>query len=152
MSTMTPESIKAIMVTLDADQGRALFIVLTDDQSVNRLGTGAVNNDENDLFIGKTDDPLFLQLRAMVRPEWLQHFGRYDIPSKVGSICKLTLLFKFAAEEGGIEFSYGSDSQGPPGDIVHFVTEAVRLTDPWYARQKSLVANRKQSKPWWRFW
>jgi hypothetical protein len=151
--TMTPESINAIMVKLDIADRQALFIVLANDGLVNRLGTGAVNNTENDLFIGRTNDPLFTELRAQVRPEWLDRFGEYDVPSKAGSTCKLSVLFKAAqGDKGGVSFIYGSESQGPPGDICHFVTEAVRLTDPWYEKQKQMAANSKKDRPWWRPW
>lgn len=150
---MTPETINAIMVKLDVADRQALFIVLAHDGLVNRLGTGAVNNTENDLFIGRTNDPLFAQLRAQVRPEWMEHFGSYDVPSKAGSTCTLSVLFKAAGgDEGGLRFVYGSESQGPPGDICQFVTEAVRLTDPWYEKQKQMAANPKKDKPWWKPW
>lgn len=149
---MTPDSINAIMVKLDVAERQLLFIVLAADGLVNRVGTGAMNNSENDLFIGRTTDPLFATLREQVRPEWLEHFGAYDIPGKVGSTCTLSLLFKTSeGQEGGIQFVYGSESQGPPSDICEFVTEAVRLTDPWYATQKQMAAPKK-SKPWWRLW
>src|SRR5262245_23162358 len=95
---MTPETINAIMVKLDIADHQALFIVFAKDGLVNRLGTGAVNNTENGLFIGRTNEPLFAQLRAQVRPEWMEHFGTYDVPSQVGSTCKLSVLFQ--AEEG----------------------------------------------------
>jgi hypothetical protein len=149
LPTMTPESINAIMVKLDIADRQALFIVLADDGLVNRLGTGAVNNTENDLFIGRTSEPLFAQLRAKVRPEWMDRFGSYDVASKTGSTCKLSVLFEAAeGEGGGVSFVYGSESQGPPGDICQFVTEAVRLTDPWYEKQKQTAANAKKDKPW----
>src|SRR4051812_27810452 len=108
---MTPQSINAIMVTLDIADQQALFIVLSEDGLVNRLGTGAVNNTENELFIGRTNDPLFAQLRAQVRPEWMNRFGSYDIGSKAGSSCKLSVLFMAnGGEEGGVSFAYGSES------------------------------------------
>src|SRR5437016_554446 len=115
---MKPESINAVMVKLDIADRQALFIVLANDGLVNRLGTGAVNNTENDLFIGRTNDPLFAQLRAQIPPKWMDRFGSYDVSSKAGSTCKLSVLFKAAeGEDGGVSFVYGSESQGPPGDI-----------------------------------
>ena len=135
--TMTPDSVKGIMVTLDVDDRRVLFIVLTDDGLVNRQGTGSVGNVDNNLFIGLSDDPLFEQLRKQIQPEWMQLFGAYGARSKVGSICTLSILFKAdEGREGGIRFVYGAESEGPPADISQFVTEAVRLTDPWHEKQK----------------
>ncbi|MCE9555711.1 MAG: hypothetical protein K8T91_20365 [Planctomycetes bacterium] len=150
---MTPESIAAIMVKLEVAQRQSLFIVLANDGLVNRLGTGAANNTENDLFIGRTSEPLFAKLRAEVRNEWMDRFGSYDVPSKAGSVCVLSVLFKATdGEDGGMQFEYGSESQGPPGDICQFVTEAVHLTDPWYEEQKQMAAAPKKRKPWWRLW
>jgi hypothetical protein len=150
---MTPDSINAILVKLDVADRQALFVLLAEDGLVNRLGTGAVNNSENDLFMGRTNDPLFAQLRAQIRPEWMEHFGSYDVPSKAGTTCTLSVLFKAAeGNEGGVRFVYGSESQGPPGDIRQFVMEAVRLTDPWYEKQKQMAAAPKKGKAWWRLW
>jgi hypothetical protein len=150
---MTPELINAIIVKLDISDRQALFVLLANDGAVNRSGTGAVNNTDNDLFIGRTNDPLFEQLRAQIRPGWMDRLGSYDIPSKAGITCTLSVLFKTTeGEEGGVRFVYGSESQGPPGDICQFVTEAVRLTDPWYEKQKQLTAAPKKNKPWWRPW
>jgi hypothetical protein len=150
---MNPESIRSIMVALEVADQPALFVLLADDGLVNRLGTGAVNNTEIDLYIGRTNDPLFAQLREKVRPEWMNHFGSYDIPSKVGSTCSLSVLFKAAeGEEGGVRFRYGSQSDGPPEDIRQFVLEAICLTDPWYEKQKQMAAASKKKKPWWRLW
>jgi hypothetical protein len=144
---MTRESIGAIMVKLDVEDRQALFIVLADDGLVNRLGTGAVDSDENDLFIGRTNEPLFAQLKALIRPQWLEHFGAYDAPSKAGSTCTLSVLFKTTTgQEGGIRLVYSSESQGPPSDIREFVMEAARLTDPWYKKQKRMTAGFKEEQ------
>jgi hypothetical protein len=151
---MTPESITATLIKLDIDGRQSLFVVLAADGLVNRLGTGSVDNSENDLFIGRTSEPLFSQLRARVQPQWMAQLGGYDVPDKVGSACTLSVLFQGSnGEEGGLEFSYGSESQGPPAEICAFVTEAVRLTDPWYEQQKRMVReSKKKKKPWWRPW
>jgi len=136
-TTITPDSVKGIMVTLDVDDRRVLFIVLTDDGLVNRQGTGTLGNLDNDLFIGLSDEPIFEQLRAQIQPEWMQRLGAYGTRSKAGSTCTLSILFKAEeGREGGIRFVYGSESEGPPGDIAQFVTEAVRLTDPWHEKQR----------------
>ena len=79
-----PDSIDAIMVKLDVADRQVLFVVLASDGLVNRLGTGAADNAVNDLFIGRTDEPLFAQLRALVRPEWLELLGSYEGPDEGG--------------------------------------------------------------------
>src|SRR5258705_7694801 len=66
---MTKESIKAIFVELEIDGKQSLAVLLVDDGLVNRLGTGAVDNTERDLFIGRANESLFAQLRDKVQPE-----------------------------------------------------------------------------------
>jgi hypothetical protein len=150
---MNSESIKAIMVELEVESRQSLFVLLTDDGLVNRLGTGAVDNAERSLFIGHTNEPLFAELRAKVQPEWMSHQGAYDVGKKAGRTCTLTIMFKDTeGQEGGFRFRYGSKSEGPPGDICQFVAEAVRLTDPWYEDQKLMAGGPKRTKPWWKIW
>ena len=150
---INPETIKVIMVQLDIADKPALFIVLAEDGMINRAGTGAINNSEHDMYIGRTKDPLFAELRAKVQPEWMEHLGLYDVHEKAGKTCTLTVSFKASDGDGGsLRFVYGSESQGPPDDICNFVTEAVRLINPWYDRQKQTSASPRKNKPWWRFW
>jgi len=63
----------------------------------------------------------------------------------------LTIILKAdAGPEFHLRFRYGSESQGPPADICHFVAEAVRLTDLWLESQKLVAGGSKKSKPWWK--
>jgi hypothetical protein len=137
----TIEDISVIWLTIKVDGKNTLFLTLGSDGLVNRLGTGAVNNTEIDMFIGKTNDPLFLQLRSRIDPRWLAQMGAiYTLPERRGKECELTVGFKLRdSTETGATFRYGSESQGPPGDIVQFVIDAVGLTTPWYEREKSRV-------------
>ena len=150
---MTMESLRVIMVDLDVDGQQSLVVLLDQEGLVNRLGTGAVNNTERKFFIGRTDQPLFAQLRDKVDSAWITHQGAYEVPEKRGSLCTLTIMFQHAdGQENAIRFRYGSESEGPPGDICHFVAEAVRLTDPWYGQQKLLAGGEARAKPWWKLW
>ena len=150
---ITKESIKVIFVELEIDGKPSLAVLLADDGLVNRLGTGAVDNTERDLFVGRADEPLFAQLRDKVQPEWLSHPGAYDVPEKAGRTCTLTIILKpSAGPESGLRFRYGSKSQGPPDDICRFVAEAVRLTNSWYEDQKLIAGGRTRAKPWWKIW
>jgi hypothetical protein len=130
----------------------SLFVLLAADGTVNRLGTGTVDNTERDLHIGLTQEPLFEQLRDMVQPAWMSFQGDYDVQEKAGLPCALTILFACdAGQEAGWRFRYGSESDGPPGEICEFVAEAVRLTEPWYQKQK-LGSGPSPVKPWWKIW
>jgi len=148
------ENIDAIAVSLEVDSKHALGIVLAADGLINRLGTGSVNNTENDLYIGITKNNLFDNLLSKIDSRWFEHQGSYDVPDKKGKICELTIIFLHEDSKESIwKFRYGSESQGPPDDIRQFVVEAIKLTEPWYIEQKKMVGKSSESnKPWWKFW
>ena len=52
--TVDSGEIAAILVTLRVNEEESLFVLVAADGSINRLGTGSVNNTDRDLFIGKT--------------------------------------------------------------------------------------------------
>jgi hypothetical protein len=147
--------IRAVTISLETGGKTALFILLAADGSINRMGTGAVNNKDKDLFIGVTKKTLFDQLMACLDDGMLKHTGGYDVPERRGVTCKLSIGFSFTnGKEDGFGFRYGAESSGPPGEIAQFVMKAVELTDPWFEKQKQMVkgAGPKRKKPWWKFW
>ena len=110
---LTKESIKIIFVDLEVNGKTSLFVLLADDGTVNRMGTGTADNTERELYIGLAKEPLFEQLRDMVQPDWMSLQGEYDIPEKEGLPCTLTILIAFGAgQEVGWRFRYGSESDG----------------------------------------
>src|SRR5207244_13397987 len=54
--------IVAINITLQVNGESALFILLAEDGTLNRLGTGSAQNQEHDMFIGVTGEPIFSYL------------------------------------------------------------------------------------------
>lgn len=130
-----------IMVTLLVSGERSLFIMLGVDGSINRVGTGAVDNAERDFFIGRTDPAVFLGLHKQITPELLAWCGqsRAD-PEPQGAVCELTVGFKRAnGEEVMTDWRYGSESQGPPREVGQFVVAAVSATDPWFYHQQAIT-------------
>ncbi len=145
--------INAVHITLEIDGKQSLFVLLSQEGTINRLGTGAVNNKENDLFIGMSPEPLLDQAKQSLTDDLLDHMGGYEVPDQKGASCRLSIGFMFAdGEENGFGFSYGSESQGPPPEISQFVVAAVKATEPWYQEQKKMVSANNKSKPWWKFW
>lgn len=170
--TTTPTSLRlppmdAIMVSLKVNGETVLFVLLAADGTANRMGTGSVYNQEWDMFIGLTNGEMFHQLRSRVDPTWFDRLGGYELPNRIGQECELMVGFRLAeGKETGLMFKYGSESQGPPGDVCDFVKAAVEITQPWLETQKAMVAKNaaapaadpapRQSestrKPWWKFW
>jgi hypothetical protein len=151
----TVSDINAVHLTLVAGEKQVLFILLAADGTINRQGTGALTNTDNDLFIGRTEEPLFANLISYLDDEMMKFMGGYNVEDQRGVPCKLLIGLSFLnAEDNGFGFRYGSESKGPPHEIVQFVTAAVRLTDPWFQQQKKIVSKAKGTggKPWWKFW
>jgi len=128
-----------ILVGLDIGGRQSLFIMVCSDGSINRLGTGAENNSENEMYMGKVGPELFGCLAAKITPQLLQWFGRGIAadPAPKGKLCKLKVGLK--REDGKETWSYwqyGTQSLGPPPEIREFVIAAVDATDSWYQNFK----------------
>ena len=136
-----PDEIHGILVTLKIGDEQSLFVMLGSDGSINRLGTGAVDNTERDMFIGRTEPGLFQQLRQQVTPQLLAWCGQSrTAPEPKGKNCELTVGFKRAnGEELMSGWRYGSESMGPPPEVAQFVVAAVRATDPWFEKQQAMA-------------
>ena len=133
--------IQLVSITLEIDGKHALFVLLSADGTVNRLGTGAVNNTENDLFIGHSPEPLIEQAKQALTDEMLDYMGGYDAPDQKGPSCRLSISFQFAnGDQNGFGFTYGAESDGPPHEIAQFVIAAVKATDPWFKEQKAMAS------------
>ena len=145
MGTVADIDLVVVSLKVGAAQSPALFILLARDGTVNRLGTGAVDNTERDLFIGRTTEPLFPALMNQFTDAMLQHVGGYEMRDRKGEDCRLSIALRFAdGSEDGFGFLYGSESEGPPQEIVQIVIEAARLTDPWYEAQKKTASAGKK--------
>ena len=136
--------VSALSIALDINHEPSLFIMLSADGSIKRMGTGTIEKPERELFIGKSDPAIFEAVRLRVTATMLQHLGMgYRSENQLGAACKLTLTFQFKdGTSNGCAFFYGSESEGAPEDVADLVTEAVRQTDPWYEGFKRTAAAR----------
>ena len=138
--TESPD-IAAVMVVLLVDGEQSLFILLSQDGAINRMGTGSTDQIERQLFIGKVGPDLFEQLRSQVTPGVVYFLGqRLAAPEPRGKLCELSVLFKYAdGRESVSVWRYGSESQGPHPEVRSFVVNAIRVTEPWFQQQKEMV-------------
>jgi hypothetical protein len=65
-------NIAGILITYLIDDQQVLFIMLTNDGAINRIGTASLEDAEGILCIGQTGLPIFESLKAMVNPEFLK--------------------------------------------------------------------------------
>lgn len=138
---MSPDDITGIGIYLKVDDDLSLFGLLAADGSINRLGTGALNNTEKAMFIGTTDPNLFQRLRAQITPALLKWIGGRVDQNLRGKVCELQIHLMLAnSTEESISLKYGSDSLQPPPEVSQFVAAFVEVTSPWYEAQKSPAA------------
>lgn len=134
------EGVSGIMVTLEVAGNQSLFILLARDGSINRLGTGTEDNIDKDMFIGMSDGAAFRQVRALAGPVIDNWIGGYGAPDPVGKLCKLLVGFQtIDGKDLMSHWEYGSESQGPPPEIVSIVMKAVEATDSWWQEQKAIA-------------
>jgi hypothetical protein len=130
--------IALISISIEVNDKPTLLVLLAADGTINRMGEGTEDSTDEPFVIDRTTKDYFAQLRSLVKPEWLPYLGSlWDLPNKKGKSAKLTISFAF--EDGtrnGLIFKYGTESEGPPGEIREFVYKAVDLTDSWYEEWK----------------
>ena len=133
----TREEVSGIFITIHIDDEQVLFILLDASGTVNRLGTGAEDNVEKQLFIEQSSSEMFEALKSGILPETAQWDGGYSASEPKGKPCRLTVGFMNGdGRESACMFEYGSESQGPPPELCDLVMAAVEITNPWYEEQK----------------
>jgi len=139
--------VDTIYVSLEVNARLSLAVLLGADGSINRMGTGTVKNTEHDLFIGLTDPAIFMAVRSHLTEEMLLILlgHTFRVPNPHGAPCKMTITLQFNnGTSGGFEILYGSESEGPPREVVDFVMAAILQTNPWYEDFKRMAAKRKK--------
>jgi len=141
------EEVVAIVVVLHIDGQQALFALLGADGSINRMGSGSSSPSDGEMFIGKAPPELFQLLRSKITPGVIHFLGqRLAAPNPRGKPCELTVCLKYATgREAASAWRYGSESQGPHPEVVDFVKETVRITEPWFQQQKAMVTRQATS-------
>ena len=126
--------IKRIFIKLESDGKQRLNIFFSDSGTINRMGDGSDDRISR-FFIGRTDEPIFAIFIEKISEDLLSLVGRYSFPDPKGELCKLIISFVGDDIDTGFEFTYGTDSDGPPEEIINLVNLALDLTDSWYEEQ-----------------
>lgn len=64
------KDISLIRIELDINNKQSLYILLAKDGSISRLGHGHIDEPDQTLYIGETEEPLFEQLLSRISPSW----------------------------------------------------------------------------------
>ena len=151
------EDIQQTLITLKVDDNQVLFLLISNDELINRKGDGNLDCKDNDLFIGKYSDNLFGKIKPYFTEEMNEYIGQTFKNNEIkGRTCDLSILVKGDNFETGTQFIYGELSQGPPNPFRSLVIKAIELTEPWFQEQKRIIkdqnSRRQSDKPWWKFW
>lgn len=126
------ERITTLLIRLKAADQPLLFILLDQDGTLNRLGTG-FDTSRNDLTICSVPEDLLARLRPLIDDELLRFADRRLRAAELaGQVCELALGFRWPGGETVIEFVFGTESMGPPEPVLRLVAAAMAATDPWY--------------------
>jgi hypothetical protein len=135
------------LVSLDVGEKNALLIVLAADGTICRRGNGNPDK-ELPLLKGQSDLEHYRAFMMTVHEELFQFSGVFDQTPIVGSPCKMMIVFSGPdGEEAGFKCTYGLDSQGPPREIVEMLVNAVKITDPWYEREREKLSGPSMHDP-----
>lgn len=133
-----------VLVRLDVEGSKALFIRLTSDGRIERLGATG-----RDILDGIATPELFLHLIRKVSPQLLRWMGQsWSDPAPKGKRCLLVVGFRQCdGQETLMRWEYGSDSYEPPPEVLEFVMSAAEVTRPWLGEQKAPGRPLKHRQP-----
>jgi hypothetical protein len=81
------DEIVGVLVVLLVGGERSLFVLLGKDGTINRMGSGSVDQIERQMFIGSVHPDLFTQLRSQVTPGVIHFLGqRLAAPQAKGKL------------------------------------------------------------------
>lgn len=125
------QAIHRILIKWTVEEETIISLMLSQNGSINRIGSGESTGGK--MAMGRTEEPIFQQLLEALPEDWLTNTGRYTLPDPKGKLAQLTIALESShEEETGFEFTYGTQSDGPPEDMVEYVEYAIALTDEWY--------------------
>lgn len=133
---MTIEQIESVHIQLEVEGETVLSIKLSASGTLNRMGDGSGEKDQSGWYLGSTEDPLFAEWQSLLTEELMEMTGRYEYPDPQGEKTELTISLEGNGESTGFGFIYGSDSVGPPEEILELVNAAVDVTDEWWTSQR----------------
>jgi len=130
---LTKAEIENIHISLVVNEEQVLALRVSKNGALNRMGDGSDDPKMRLMFMKRIEEPLFDRLMEVLSVDLLSMVGRYTFPDPKGDLTQLLITLEGDNEaETGFEFVYGSDSEGPPEEIIDFVEYAVELSDPYW--------------------
>ncbi|MEM8901690.1 MAG: hypothetical protein AAGC85_26515 [Bacteroidota bacterium] len=140
---ISKDQIQQIHIQLSINEQDLLRIMLSTSGAINRMGDGSLEDSSPAFFMGRTEEPFYEELMEAFSEDWLVNTGRYEFEDRTGDTAHFSITLSSEAEETGFAFTYGTTSQGPPEELVEWVSLAVELTQEWFEEQ---FARKKQRR------
>ncbi|MEL6251744.1 MAG: hypothetical protein AAFR87_07025 [Bacteroidota bacterium] len=130
---LTKAEIENVHISLVVNEEQVLALRVSKNGALNRMGDGSDDPKMRLMFMKRIEEPLFDRLMEILSVDLLSMVGRYTFPDPKGDHTQLLITLEGENDaETGFEFIYGSDSDGPPEEIIDFVEYAVELSDPYW--------------------
>lgn len=144
--------IDKVLITLEVGDATSLFILLDKYGNIHRKGNGNAGDESQTLQMGVSHQSHFDALMMTIDENVFHHTGVIRMPDAQGTESRLSIIFN--GNNGDVDLGfrvvYGSQSQGPPAELVQILINAVKITEPWYQEQLQVAVKGKQKK-WWPF-
>ena len=135
--TLAPEQVIGVSIFWTANDHPILLMRMFADGGINRMGSGSLDNQDKELFIGVADPKHFEQLRAHITTDLLKWLGYRKDSVPRGRACVLKIGFYLRQGRGRlIVLKYGEDSLSPPSEVSRFVSAASEITKQWHQEFK----------------
>ena len=140
---MKKADIQKIRIDIVSNHANALTLLLERDGAIARQGTGKLPADEVSVQ-GNSDGSAFNSLINMLDERIFPHAAVYDHPHKIGVPITWSIVFLGRGDDTVVfEFRFGSETPDV-GELLPyldgFISQAVALTDNWYAEEKAKIS------------
>lgn len=136
---LTKADLTGISVSLEMDSKQCLFVALTADGSIKRMGSAQANEENLELYMGQISEPLFTNLVQALPDDCLENMGVYNVPDSQGIPVKLSISAMGNGQTELLEFNFGTQSAGIPESVMNFAQQARAITEDWFQAQKQMT-------------
>jgi hypothetical protein len=141
---MKKSDIEKFRIDIVSGKVSALSMMLGRDGTLGRQGSGTLPAEEVSV-LGNSDGSIFNSLIDMLDERTFPHADVYDHPHKIGAAITYSIVFLGRGNDTLVfEFRFGSETPDV-GELLPyfdgFISQAVALTNNWYAEEKSKIAH-----------
>jgi hypothetical protein len=127
-------------IEVDISNKNCLAILLAKDGTINRSGSGTVDSTDKDFFMGIIKEKIFDSLLETVSNDLLSYCGQTLLNcDTTKQTCKVTISFSDNKSDTGFDYCINGTLNDLPKPMIDYITNAIKMTDPWYQAQKSLI-------------